>query len=206
MFIVVEGPDGVGKTTQVALLEEFYRKEGYITEVVRDPGSTKLGEQIRTMVKENRPAHKLTNLLLFMASRNELIEKIKGLLALNRVVISDRWFLSTFAYQICGDEIDEDIFWRIFRPMGERLMPTQAYYLDFTQEALERKRAARGIQNDAIEDREKEFQLRVLLGYKQCLDVFRRYFPMEIVPGNLSIEDTQAVIQTHIKGRNLFPV
>ncbi len=100
-FIAIEGIDGVGKSTQVRLLAERLEAEGRSTLTVREPGGTELGEQVRRILLESStPLEVEAELLLFMASRVQLYEeRIGPALRDGRVVISDRFHLSSIVYQ-----------------------------------------------------------------------------------------------------------
>jgi dTMP kinase len=100
-FIVLDGPDGCGKSSQVKLLEQFLKKSGLKVSSFRDPGSTATGEKIRKILLD--PANHIsdrTELLLYMASRAQLWDEcIAPALKKKNCVILDRWLSSTCAYQ-----------------------------------------------------------------------------------------------------------
>ncbi len=101
-FIVLDGPDGCGKTTQCKLIAEWLNKQGVQTELFRDPGGTPIGEKIRQILlnPENLKMQTTTEILLFMATRAQLWrERIKPALQEDKCVILDRWLSSTCAYQ-----------------------------------------------------------------------------------------------------------
>jgi dTMP kinase len=101
-FIVLDGPDGSGKSTQVAMLAEFLKTQGIAPAVFRDPGSTAIGEKIRDILldSKNNLMGDRTELLLYMASRAQLWqERIGPALKEKKCVLLDRWLSSTCAYQ-----------------------------------------------------------------------------------------------------------
>ena len=101
-FIVLDGPDGSGKSTQTALLAEYLKKQGISPAVFRDPGSTAIGEKIRDILldSKNNLMGDRTELLLYMASRAQLWqERIAPALKEKKCVLLDRWLSSTCAYQ-----------------------------------------------------------------------------------------------------------
>jgi dTMP kinase len=110
MLIVLEGPEAVGKSTQVRRLIEWLRGERLDVLSVREPGGTPVGDELRRILLD--PASRLSpraEALLFMASRAELIAQvIRPALAEKKVVLVDRFFLSTYAYQIHGRGLDAD--------------------------------------------------------------------------------------------------
>lgn len=101
-FIVIDGPDGCGKTTQLELLAEYLNNEGIEIVKTHDPGGTKIGDQIRHLLKYGAKGimdvH--TETMLFMASRAQLVaEVIKPAIEKNKTVLCDRFISSTCAYQ-----------------------------------------------------------------------------------------------------------
>lgn len=109
LFIAFEGGEGAGKSTQASMLESHLRSQGYDTVLVREPGSTELGNYVRHYLVSDRPVTTLAELLLFEASRAELMtEHIRPHLVDGAVVIADRFAGSTIAYQGYGRGIDLD--------------------------------------------------------------------------------------------------
>lgn len=104
MFITFEGIDGSGKTTQIELLKERLRNEGYQVSVFREPGGTEISEQIREILLDAKlDIDPVTELLLFSAARSQLVaEKVVPLQKSGAVVILDRFYDSTTAYQGYG--------------------------------------------------------------------------------------------------------
>lgn len=108
-LIVLEGPEGVGKTTQARRLVEVLTQQSVKCEYHREPGGTLLGESIRAVLLErSQNVTPAAEALLFMASRAQLMsEKVVPALHDGRVVVLDRFFLSTYAYQIHGRGLPE---------------------------------------------------------------------------------------------------
>jgi dTMP kinase len=108
-LIVLEGPEGVGKTTQLRLLHEWLRARRVPVVSVREPGGTELGDEIRNLLLDpTRTIGPRAEALLFLASRAELVaEVIAPALERGDIVLVDRFVLSTYAYQIAGRELPE---------------------------------------------------------------------------------------------------
>jgi len=109
MFITFEGPDGSGKTTQVKLLADYLKKQGYQVIVTREPGGTPIGDQIRNVLfnLKNTDMHPRTEILLFQASRAQHVERlIKPSIEKRFIVLCDRFADSTIAYQGYGHQVD----------------------------------------------------------------------------------------------------
>src|SRR5437870_11973912 len=110
LFISFEGTEGSGKSTQVSLLAERLRRLGRVVRTLREPGGTPIGEEIRHTLKHsshNEAMQPETELLLMNASRAQLVrEVIRPALAAGEIVISDRFYDSTIAYQGYGRQLD----------------------------------------------------------------------------------------------------
>jgi dTMP kinase len=101
-FIVIDGPDGCGKTTQTKLLVEWLKRQGVAVETYREPGGTAIGEKVRQILlnPEHIAMSTETEVMLYMAARVQLWqEKISPALKENKCVVVDRWLSSTCAYQ-----------------------------------------------------------------------------------------------------------
>lgn len=114
MFIIFEGLDNCGKTTQANSLVQKLTAENPDKKVYlfREPGGTPMAENLRSVVKAHyaESVSPVTEMLIMFASRNQLAQKIRSLLAEGSIVICDRWFYSTFAYQCGGKSVSEDAF------------------------------------------------------------------------------------------------
>src|SRR6266511_4288461 len=113
LFISFEGTEGSGKSTQVSLLAEHLRFEGYTVRTIREPGGTPIGEEIRHTLKhsaDNEAMTAETELLLLNASRAQLVrEVIRPALAAGELVLCDRFYDSTIAYQGYGRGLDLEV-------------------------------------------------------------------------------------------------
>ncbi len=162
-FLVVEGPEGAGKSTLVRALAERLRASGADPVLVREPGGTPVAERIRSVLLD--PAHPIepvSELYLFLAARADLVARvITPALAAGRTVIADRFQLSTEAYQCGGRGIDRALFLSANRAATGGLEPDLTLVLDLPSElGLERiRRAGQGL--DRIERAGREFHERV---------------------------------------------
>ena len=172
-FIVLEGIDGCGKTTQINKLSKWLPKSGLIKKnttliKTREPGGSILGREIREMIlntnKSNTPSI-LTELLLYSADRAEHISKII-LPALQRGnwVISDRFSGSTLAYQGYGREINIDIIKKLENIVCQNISPDLTFFLDISpEESIFRRKNKIA---DRIESEGLEFLKKVNNGFK----------------------------------------
>ena len=132
-FIVLDGPDGCGKTTQSGLLAEWLENSGVKTASFRDPGATAVGEQIRQILlnPENTAMSERTELLLYMAARAQLWkEKIFPALENGKCVVLDRWLSSTCAYQGYAGGLGIENVIKLATDTLERVWPDLTIVLD----------------------------------------------------------------------------
>ncbi len=131
IFISIEGFDGTGKSTQAKLLKENLTKFNIDSKLVREPGSTDFSEKIRNILRENTEIEIITELLLFQASRSELVNKvIKPNLGKGKVVITDRYIDSSLAYQGYGGGLDLELIKSLNNISTSKLFPSLTFLLD----------------------------------------------------------------------------
>lgn len=171
LFLAFEGVDGAGKTTQSQRLVERLRGAGVESILVREPGSTDLGEQIREMVKHGRLVSPVAELMLFAAGRAELmVREIGPALDRGDWVVADRFTGSTVAYQGYGRGLDEEaICWANDLATSGRY-PDLTFLLDIAPEdgrerCVGRQPALGGDGRDRFETQQLEFYENVRRGY-----------------------------------------
>ena len=144
LFISLEGPDGGGKSTQALRLVEHLRAQGLEVLMTREPGGTAIGDQIRRVLTDlgNTPMHPRTELLLFSSSRAQLChEVIRPHLQAGGMVVSDRFYDSTFAYQGYGHRLDLEALRHITTFATGGLVPDLTLLLDLpAQDGLLRRK------------------------------------------------------------------
>ncbi len=168
MFLVFEGVEGAGKSTQVRLLGDWLAANGIAHELTREPGGTRLGEEIRRLLLasgEDVPVR--AELLLMLAARAALIEaKIGPALASDRVVVADRYELSTLAYQGWGRELPAEEVRRINAFATGGLRPDLTVVLDVPVSVGAIRRSGAGGEADRIEQAGQPFHDRVAEAYR----------------------------------------
>jgi dTMP kinase len=141
-FIVLDGPDGCGKSTQAKLLAQWLRDQGVPVSGFRDPGDTAIGEKIREiLLNPEHPAMSTrTELLLYMAARAQLwAEKMSPALRENQCVVLDRWLSSTCAYQGYAGGFGMDKVIKIATDCLERVWPDLTIVLDVDLETASQR-------------------------------------------------------------------
>ena len=168
-FITIEGPDGSGKTTQVERLAERLRSAGHNVLVTREPGGTRLGEQLREILLARHggvePTDALTDALLFEAARRQLIRQvIRPALADGTIVVCGRYSDSMLAYQGYGAGAPLDVLRAIDAAATDGLRPDVTILLDLPVEAgLARKGPDETTRFEAEQD--VAFHRRVRAGF-----------------------------------------
>ena len=141
-FIVFEGPDGAGKSSQALALLKQMESTGYPVILTREPGGTPLGESLRTVLKSSPAIEPLSELLLFLAARAELVETIiKPALTNNINVISDRFTASTIAYQGHGQGLNLTDITRLNQLVCSGLSPDLTILLDIPADLISSRKA-----------------------------------------------------------------
>ena len=170
LFIVFEGVDGAGTTTQCDKLYRRLSSAGHQVVQTREPGGTEAGERIRELVLDPL-LHCLedrTELLLYAASRRQLVsEVINPALESNKPVISDRYTASTVAYQGFGRGLDFDLVQQANALATAGLVPDLTVFLDLDVDLAFERRQQRssGAEQDRLEQAGLQFQAKVRRGY-----------------------------------------
>lgn len=170
LFLSFEGIDGSGKSTQVELLAERLKAHGRKLLIVREPGGTTLSERIRELLLDRRyDIVPRSELLLFAAARAQLVEeRIRPALAGGRVVICDRFFDSSTAYQGVGRNVlDSESMAEFHRFTTGGLVPDRTYVLDVPEDLAARRRFGSA---DRMEASGKEFFQSVRAAYRRIAD------------------------------------
>lgn len=169
MFITFEGPEGSGKSSQLPALAEFLETLGYKVVRTREPGGTKIGDQIREVLvrMENAELHPRTEILLFLAARAQLVEElIIPSLEEGKVVLCDRYGDSTLAYQGYGHGLDLDRLRSMLQFATAGLKPDLTILLDVdVLTGLKRKKAKD--EWNRLDAFELSFHERVRNGYHE---------------------------------------
>ncbi len=206
-YIVIEGNDGTGKSTQVAKLAEYFRARGQTVCVVEEPGSddpeksTPIADELRKVIKNGDLARSaVVNVALFSAARRELWrEKIRPALERGEIVLSARNYISTLVYQGRGEGYDESEILRLTKLFTDEryLRPDIMIILSLSHDKREGRIAMRGeLKNpDTFESRGQDFQEKVDDGY---LEIAKDY-DIAVVLADGNVEEVHDILIDEIK-------
>lgn len=192
IFIAVEGPEGAGKSTQVRLLADWLRECGMEPVLTREPGGTGVAEAAREILLHSDALPARTELLLMLAARSSLVaEVIRPALEAGRVVVTDRFALSTLAYQAYGRglPLEEVVALNAFATEG--LSPDLTVVLDVEAATGAARRAGEGRGADRIERAGSAFHDRVVEAYRLLA---RGDETIERVDGSASPEEVHRAV------------
>lgn len=168
LLISLEGPDGCGKSTQIAYIKEFLEETGYEVILCREPGGTKISEQIREVIldKDNREMDDVTEMLLYAAARAQLVaEVIKPALEAGKIVICDRFVDSSAVYQGIARGLGIDAVYQVNSYALHGLTPDVTFLLDLpAEEGIRRKDKQHAL--DRMELETLSFHEQVAEGYR----------------------------------------
>ena len=174
IFITFEGTEGSGKSTQISILAETLRALNHSVRTLREPGGTPIGEEIRHTLKHSNANHAMTpetELLLLNASRAQLVrEVIEPALAAGEIVLCDRFYDSSVAYQCFGRGLDADMVENIIDIAVGSTRPDLTLLLMVPVDVSETRRVSRQMDSaparDRMEEADRDFFQRVEDGYK----------------------------------------
>lgn len=189
MFITFEGIDGVGKSTQLDLLEKYLISLGH--EVLRtlEPGGTELGQEIRHLLLHRKgDVSPRAEALLYAADRaHHVATKIRPALASGKVVLSDRYFDSSVAYQGAARELNVDDVRDISLWAIDNLLPHLTVLLDLPADQAVARRGSKGTEPDRLESEQLEFFERAR----------EQYLLMSKEPRFLVVDATLSIDEIH---------
>lgn len=189
MFITFEGIDYSGKSTQARNLYSYLQKKKLKTILLREPGGTKISEKVREILldREHLEMTPLTEYLLFSASRSQLVSQvIKPYLAKDYVVICDRYYDSSSAYQGFGGKVDLRKIFSVNDFATESLKPDLTFLIDISPAEAFRRAEKRSGSKDRMENKDLKFYNRVNKGFQQLANKNKKRFV--VLNGTLSEE------------------
>jgi len=196
-WVVFEGDDGVGKSTQVKMLTEYYRKRGIEPLVCHQPGGTKLGNILRTILLSDEYNGHLcpeAERLLFAADNAQfVIDVIIPALSEGRVIIQDRYTpYSNFAYGVHGNGVDRE-FMQIMEIATLGYYPDLVFLLDLDPEVAQQRITLGGDNKTRIDKLDLDFHKRVREGYLELSDIHYDRFRIIDASKNVDLVHSQVV-------------
>ena len=193
MFFVLDGVDGAGKSTQLEMFVQWLGEQGHDVVTCSDPGSTELGEQIRSILlgKHETPISMRAEMMLFTTARTQLIQQvIKPAMARGQTIVLDRYIFSTVVYQGHAGDLDPEEIWTTNRIATENHLPDATFILDLPVEiAMTRL----GKTLDRMESRGNEYFERVRSGF--LLESQRWPDTVEVIDATRSPDEIQKDIR-----------
>lgn len=197
LFIVMEGPDGSGKTTQINLLKEYLEEAGYECLITREPGGTVIGEKVRQLIlnPEHKEMSPVTEMLLYAASRAQLVHEVIGpALEEGKIVISDRFVDSSIVYQGIARKLGISTVSAVNAPGIGIYRPDGIFFIDLSEaEGLHRKKEQKNL--DRMEQEGIDFHHMVSEGYRKVLSGRPEVMKID---GGRSIDTIQKKIRNHV--------
>ena len=197
LFIVMEGPDGSGKTTQINLLEQYLKEAGYECLITREPGGKVIGEEVRELIlnPEYKEMSPVTEMLLYAASRAQLVHEVIGpALEAGRIVISDRFVDSSIVYQGIARNLGISTVAAVNAPGIGIYRPDGIFFIDLSEaEGIRRKKNQKKL--DRMEQESIDFHHLVSEGYRKVLAERPEVIKID---GGKDIDVIQKKIRNHV--------
>ena len=197
LFIVMEGPDGSGKTTLINLLELYLKEAGYECLITREPGGTVIGEEVRELIlnPEYKEMSPVTEMLLYAASRAQLVHEVIGpALEAGRIVISDRFVDSSIVYQGIARNLGISTVAAVNAPGIGIYRPDGIFFIDLSEaEGIRRKKNQKKL--DRMEQESIDFHHLVSEGYRKVLAERPEVIKID---GGKDIDVIQKKIRNHV--------
>lgn len=187
-FITFEGIDGCGKTTQLRLADKYLSAQKISTLVLREPGSTPLSEKVRKILLDKKMnINPFSELMLYLAARAELVrEVIHPAIKNGTVVLCDRFYDSTTAYQGYGRGLDIGLINKLNRKAAADCIPDLTFLVDINFNSSLLRRKSSNKKADRLESESKQFFQKVRHGFYDIANKNKRR--IKVIDGAKSIE------------------
>lgn len=178
-FISFEGIEGAGKSTVTKKVEDFLSSHGYRLVLVREPGGTAFGENLRKSILESKtPIHPIAEAMLFASSRAQLLTEVilKELKTPKTVVLCDRFMDSSLAYQGIARGLGIETILKIHQHFPLCTVPHRTYYISISLETSMERQRKRNLEKDYFESEKEDFYKKLITGFSEA----SRLFPKRI--------------------------
>ncbi len=198
ILITFEGIDGCGKTSQLKLSHKYLTSLGHKVVNLREPGSTPVAEKIRRILLDNRSSiSDTTELLLYEAARSEIVRhEIQPLVASGHIVLCDRFYDSTTAYQGYGRGLDLRTIYKLHRLAVGECRPNLTLLFDVTLRTAARRL---GVKRDRLEAQPQSFHRRVRHGFLEI--AAREFRRVKVIDGSRPIDVVFEDVRRYLKRR-----
>lgn len=199
IFISIEGADGSGKTTQIQMLRQYFEKKGYDVIVTREPGGTKISEEIRSIILDEKHTNMgyITEMLLYAAARAQLVEQvIAPAKKEGKIIISDRFIDSSAVYQGIARGLGTKMVYDVNHYAIAACEPDITFLLDIdAMEGISRKKNQKNL--DRMEQETMDFHQMVADGYRILAREHRER--IHVIDASWTIERIQEEILTKLQ-------
>jgi dTMP kinase len=197
LFVVLEGPEGSGKSTLAGKLAGRMRELGIDPVVVREPGGTRAAEIARqALLDPEHPVGPMAELFFFLAARADLVQTvIRPALEAGRVVLSDRFAMTTEAYQMVGRGLPEEVVLPANQAAAGGLEPDLTLILDLPPDVGQARQVAAGKRLDRLDQESAEFHRRVIAYYLAAQGKGVRHLDGRLPPDRLLQVAWTAVVE-----------
>ena len=200
LFISFEGPDGSGKSTQITLLKEYLTNRGYDCVITREPGGTKISEEVREILlnPDNSAMGYMTEALLYASARAQLMhEVILPALSAGRAVICDRFVDSSAVYQGIARGLGVKEVYELNRYATQGVLPQLTIHLDLpAEEGIRRKKDQKEL--DRMELEKAEFHEKVAQGYRDLAELAPER--IKTIDATLPVEEIHREVRELVQG------
>ncbi len=203
-LITFEGIDFCGKSLQARLLCDHLKSIGLPVSFMREPGGTKISEKIREVLldRANEQMVKETELLLYSAARAQMIRsEILPVLAQDHVVICDRYYDSTVAYQGYGRQIDLEFIKKLNNFVVGKIRPDLTFLIDLEPGLAAERNKVNGGKVDRLEKEGTDFQRKVRAGYLEIAAEKDNKMRFIVIDGNQPVDEIQTEVRRCVQDR-----
>lgn len=191
-LITVEGVDGAGKSTYLKTVASHFKELGYDVLVTREPGGTKLGEDLREILLHEKMAPETETILMFSARKEHIETVIKPALERGQVVICDRYNESTYAYQGYGKNVDLKYIDGLKDLVCGSVLPDMTLIFDVSLETSKKRLSNTGKIPDKFESESDDFFNKVRAGYHELAKVNQK---IKIINAEYSIAEVEQKVK-----------